>query len=101
MQMHGRKHIPAWRLVIVGLLFLPGLLLSGCGWWNGQGDEVEEDPILTAEDPAAADEAAQARKQKLELNLKPGDRFPLMKTVEHTLRQPAPEGWSISRSNLE
>jgi hypothetical protein len=40
-------------------------------------------------------------KQKLELNLKPGDRFPLIKTVEHILRQPSPDGWTISRSNLE
>jgi hypothetical protein len=97
--MHGRKDIPAGMLVFVCLLSL-----SGCGWWNGQADDVEEDPILTAEDPAARDEESptqNAPKQKLELNLKPGDRFPLMKTVEHTLRQPAPEGWSISRSNLE
>jgi hypothetical protein len=80
------------------------LALSGCGWWNGQSDDVEEDPVLTAEDPAAGEEgsaAPETAKQKLELNLKPGDRFPLIKTVEHTLRQPAPEGWSISRSNLE
>ncbi len=102
MQMHGRKHIPAGMLVIAGLCCLPALFLSGCGWWNGQGDEVEEDPILTADDPTADDQpAAQAPKQKLELNLKPGDRFPLKKTVEHTLRQPAADGWSISRSNLE
>jgi len=97
--MHGRKDIPAGRLVIVCLLFL-----SGCGWWNGQADDVEEDPILTAEDPAASDAIGappETPKQKLELNLKPGDRFPLMKTVEHTLRQPAPEGWAICRSNLE
>jgi hypothetical protein len=96
--MHGRKYIPAGMLVIVCLLALPG-----CGWWNGQADEVEEDPILTAEDPAASDPAAapEAPKQKLELNLKPGDRFPLMKTVEHTLRQPVAEGWAVSRSNLE
>jgi hypothetical protein len=86
-------------LVIVCLL-----ALSGCGWWNGQADDLEEDPILTAEDPAAGDKgsaSSAAPQQKLELNLKPGDRFPLMKTVEHTLRQPAPEGWTISRSNLE
>jgi hypothetical protein len=96
--MQGSKDIPAGMLVIVCLL-----ALSGCGWWNGQADEVEEDPILTAEDPAASDPAAapEAPKQKLELNLKPGDRFPLMKTVEHTLRQPVPEGWAVSRSNLE
>lgn len=97
--MHGRKVIPAGRLVVVCLF-----CLSGCGWWNGQADDVEEDPILTAEDPAAGDEGSsppETPKQKLELNLKPGDRFPLIKTVEHTLRQPAPEGWTISRSNLE
>lgn len=96
--MHGRPDIPAATLVIACLLSL-----SGCGWWNGQADETEEDPILTAEDPSAAEGSAtpEAPKQKLELNLKPGDRFPLVKTVEHTLRQPAPEGWTISRSNLE
>src|SRR5579872_5552151 len=97
--MHGRKQSPAAMLVMVGLL-----CFSGCGWWNGQADEVEEDPILTAEDPATGIEGSaspQAPQQKLELNLKPGDRFPLIKTVAHTLRQPAPEGWAISRSNLE
>ncbi len=98
--MHGRKHIPEGMLVFGGLCCLSVFFLSGCGWWNGQGDEVEEDPILTADDPAADDQPA-AAPQKLELNLKPGDRFPLLKTVEHTLRQPAPEGWSISHSNLE
>jgi hypothetical protein len=97
-QMHGRNDLPAAMLAIVCLLALPG-----CGWWNGQADDVEEDPILTAEDPADEDSStgSAAQKQKLELNLKPGDRFPLVKTVEHTLRQPAPEGWSVSRSNLE
>lgn len=95
--MHGRICFPAAMPVMACLL-----ALCGCGWWNGQADDVEEDPILTAEDPAAGDSvAAAAPKQKLELNLKPGDRFPLMKTVEHTLRQPAPEGSATSRSNLE
>ena len=97
--MHGSKNILALMLVIICLL-----CLSGCGWWNGQADEAEEDPVLTAEDPAAGTDGSatsKAPQQKLELNLKPGDRFPLIKIVEHNLRQPAPEGWTISRSNLE
>ena len=92
--MHGRQDIPARILVSVCLLFF-----SGCGWW-GQSDEVEEDPISIAEDPADSAPPL-APKQRLELNLKPGDRFPLIKTVEHSLRQPVPDGFSISRSSLE
>lgn len=97
--MQGRHNLPARSLALVCLL-----VVCGCGWWDGQADDVEEDPVLTADDTAAGEElraAPEPPKQKLELNLKPGDRFPLMKTVEHTLRQPAPEGWTISRSNLE
>src|SRR5260221_13878336 len=97
--MHGRLGFTA-KILVVACNFC----LWGCGWWNGHADEVEEDPVLTADDPAAANEVAttpEAPKQKLELNLKPGDRFPLLKTVEHILRKPSPEGWTISRSNIE
>jgi hypothetical protein len=98
-QMHGR-HDFAVKLSAIVCLFC----LSGCGWWSAQAEDTEEDPILAADNAAAGGDAAstpESSRHRLELNLKPGDRFPLIKTVEHTLRQPIPNGWSISRSNLE
>ena len=49
--------------------------------------------------PLAAAPAAPAPQS--ELGIKVGDRFPLLKTVEQTLRQPSPQGLSISRSTIE
>jgi Family of unknown function (DUF6263) len=37
----------------------------------------------------------------LDLNLHQGDRFPLMKTVSHELKQPLGDGWAVSRTSLE
>ncbi|MBI3863534.1 MAG: hypothetical protein HY290_16715 [Planctomycetia bacterium] len=92
--MQGWKAAAATTLIAASLAGLPG-----CDWWNAPADDGEEDPVLAAENPDAGTSAA--AQQKIELHLKPGDRFPLLKTVEHTLRQPAEQGWSISRSNLE
>jgi hypothetical protein len=73
---------------------------AGCGWWDAESADADEDQLLTPDDAESSPLVA-APQQKLELNLKPGDRFPLLKTVEHTLRQPAEQGWSVSRSSLE
>jgi hypothetical protein len=93
--MFGCKAAAAKALIAVCLVGLPG-----CGWWNSQSEDTEEDPVLTVDESESGEPAA-APQQKLELNLKPGDRFPLVKTVEHTLRQPTEQGWSVSRSSLE
>jgi hypothetical protein len=74
--------------------------LSGCDFWDEQSEDADDDQVLTADD-AGDSSPAVAPPRKLELNVKPGDRFPLLKTVEHTLRQPTEQGWSVSRSNLE
>jgi len=97
--MHGCKKWWGGLLVPASLA-----LISGCGWWNAQTDEGEEDPVLVSDDAsgsAPAPSKSGAPQQKLELHLKPGDRFPLRKTVEHTLRQPTGQDWSTSRSNLD
>src|SRR5438067_12098040 len=93
--MFGSKAAAAITMIAVCLVGFPG-----CGWWSAQSEEAEEDPILTADDSDDPQSTANPP-QKLELHLKPGDRFPLLKTVEHTLRQPAEKAWSISRSSLE
>ena len=89
-----RKAVYAAALSVIWLCSLPG-----CGWCSSD-EEVEEDPVSLAEDSPDDSRPVRAQ-QKIELRLKPGDRFPLIKTVEHTLRQPTEQGWSISKSKLE
>lgn len=97
--MTKRRCIPTW-IVLACLASLPG-----CGWVHAQvEDDVEEDITAAADDGGAADAIEKAPaipEHTLELNLKVGDRFPLLKTVEHTLRQPAGQGWLTSHSTLE
>lgn len=51
--------------------------------------------------PAAAPEVAHAEGQRLELRLQPGDRFPLIKTVEQTLVQKSETAPLTARTRLE
>jgi Family of unknown function (DUF6263) len=97
--MHGREK---WWNRLTALVCLA--LVSGCGWWNSQVDEGDEDPVQVSDDSARGTSGAAKSvtpQQTLELHLKPGDRFPLRKTVEHTLRQPVGQDWSTSHSNLD
>ncbi|HLJ12532.1 MAG TPA: DUF6263 family protein [Planctomycetaceae bacterium] len=90
----------AWCAIVACLLSV-----SGCGWPGAQADgEPEEEAVAAAGEaaavaPPAAAPAAPAPPSQL--GIKVGDRFPLMKTVEQTLRQPSPQGLGISRSTLE
>lgn len=92
---------------MVGSVCLLAILCLGgfgaYGWWNNRHkDEVSED--LAAEPLAEGTHTPQAApiaEEKLALNLKVGDRFPLLKTVEQQLRQPSPQGWVTSHSKLE
>lgn len=97
-----------WRDVLDSRWVTAAAMLSiaGCGWFSGEADgEVEEEAVVessagkTSRDPTPT--APPLVKEKLELKLKVGDRFPLMKTVVHTLRQPSPVGWITSHSSLE
>jgi hypothetical protein len=97
--MDRRKSLPVWLLIALSLVSF-----SGCGWWSAQADNaVEEDLAESADDaaPPAAASSPPVNSQKPEPGLKTGDHFPLLKTVEQTLRQPAPQGWIVSRSALE
>jgi hypothetical protein len=91
-----RRQATAACILFAACLFA----LPGCSVWEMESADLEDDQILAADDVDEV-QAAPGIPQKLELQLKPGDRFPLLKTVEHTLRQPSEGGWSISTSSLE
>ena len=79
--------------------------VAGCGWWGRPSDNgAEEDFADLAEEtsvPGSTATPPAAASAKSGRELKVGDRFPLMKTVIHTLQQPTPNGWVTSRSTLE
>jgi hypothetical protein len=58
-------------------------------------------PSATASESAAADANGGGALPNLSLNLKVGDRFPLLKTITQTLLQPSPQGEVSSTSALE
>lgn len=73
---------------VCGLL----LSLSGCGWFGSESaDSGSDDAIPELGDRATTKARATASQEmtteNLELRLKVGDRFPLIKTVEQRLRQ--------------
>lgn len=90
---------------VCGLL----LNLSGCGWFGSKSTDSESDEAI----PELGDRAKPATNREtanktiatenLELRLKVGDRFPLIKTVEQRLRQHSPSGGptTASSSKLE
>jgi hypothetical protein len=98
--MDRQKLISAWLLLPVCLV-----CLAGCGWWGAQSDNgAEEDFADLADDTSSAGSAASqpvVAEAKSGRDLKVGDRFPLLKTVTHTLQQASPNGWVTSRSTLE
>ncbi len=79
---------------VCGLL----LSLSGCGWFGSEGADSGADEVISElGDRAKSTKVREAAKQtisteNLELRLKVGDRFPLIKTVEQRLRQLSPNG---------
>src|SRR5579872_2139996 len=102
-----RRLLPTLLLVCITLP-----LSAGCGQSDSEADEenpvVAEDPgpppvaiaspaasaapTPATEAPAAASATAAATS---------GERVPLIKTIEQTLRQPGAQGWTVSRSSLE
>lgn len=79
---------------VCGLL----LSLSGCGWFGSEtADSDSDEAIPELGDRAKASNVREASNktlptENLELRLKVGDRFPLIKTVEQRLRQFSPSG---------
>ncbi|MEX0715193.1 MAG: DUF6263 family protein [Planctomycetaceae bacterium] len=90
--------IPSAGLSLFRCLALAApLAAAGCGWGGDDAAEAEIPTLRIASEPAeeAVDEV------RLELKLSPGDRFPLLKTVEQTVTQgDGPQGVR-SRSLLE
>lgn len=74
------------------------LSLSGCGWFGSKNADSESDEAIPElgerAKPSTNREAANKTlaTENLELRLKVGDRFPLIKTVEQRLRQQSPDG---------
>jgi hypothetical protein len=93
--MVGRKAGAAIALIVVCLIWL-----FGCSSWDVEPDDPDSDDVIASEEPQTM-RTISLPQQKLEVHLRPGDRFPLLKTVEQTLSQSTLEGWSVSRSNLE
>ena len=76
--------------------------LSGCEWWEGEEQGEFDESLLDPPSAAETTEDVPSRAdEKLQLRLKPGDRFPLEKTVTQTLTQNSPGGPATSRSKLE
>ena len=97
--MSGQKSFPA------SVLLAACLSAAGCGWFGAHSDDgIEEEFADSADSPVPVSPAAStpaAATSKPERHLQPGDRFPLLKTVTHTLQQASPQGWITSRSTLE
>lgn len=85
------------------------LSLSGCGWFGSKSSDSESDEAIPElgehAKPSTNREAANKTiaTENLELRLKVGDRFPLIKTVEQRLRQQSPDGRPpiVSSSKLQ
>ena len=89
------------RLLAVVVLLIGGgvFAIFQSGLWQSDAP-VDTDADSFAEPVADNDPQANVE-QKIALNLKIGDRFPLLKTVEQTLKQPSTKGDGVSRSRLE
>jgi hypothetical protein len=91
------------RMPLVLVWTTTAVLLSGCGWFSSSDEELVEDVIAEAE-PSVTDASGKnsgdGARQPLTLNLKVGDRFPLVKTVVQQLSQPSGGGWVTSQSRL-
>jgi hypothetical protein len=97
--MSGQKSLAA------SLLLAACLCAAGCGWFGAHSDDgVEEEFADSADGPVPVSSAVSTpatATSKSERRLQAGDRFPLLKTVNHTLQQASPQGWVTSRSTLE
>ena len=94
-----QTRVTSW-VGVCGLL----LSLSGCGWFGSEKvDSNSEDAIPELGEHTPSPKSRESANkviptENLELRLKVGDRFPLVKTVEQRLRQRSPNGGSPSES---
>ena len=85
------------------LLFAAVFALPGCGWFGGDDENLTDtDDIEFPEfDASNSNEPSAPEKAVLQLNLRVGDRFPLIKTVRQELTQFTPSGKLNSFSELK
>ena len=94
-----KTRVTSW-VGLCGLL----LSLSGCGWFGSEKAGSSSDDAIPelgerTQSPKSRESANRVLPtEHLELRLKVGDRFPLMKTVEQRLRQRSPNGGSPTES---
>ncbi|HVV99922.1 MAG TPA: DUF6263 family protein [Planctomycetaceae bacterium] len=96
------------RIFCTGLLLFALGAVSGCEYIKGLTGGAEADDDLTDLGGADVDlntgsalPPSDTPQASLELNVKAGDRFPLLKTVEQTLVQVSPQGEVRSTTSLE
>ena len=106
--MNSRMIVPVCLLIVGGFS-----IYAGVNWYNQRGSDMqaessadEPDGVSDQADPetplAPASLPPLPATTPLTLNLTVGERFPLIKTVQQTLKQPSPQGgWTLSHSNLE
>lgn len=89
------------RVALLGLL---AIALTGCGWLGQTSTETadgdEPDPAEPVIEPVQGPIVPDQPETVLALNLRPGERFPLVKSVRQTLQQATPNGPVVSRSDL-
>lgn len=86
-------------------LLLLALGGSGFAWWQTRGDESDQFGLPGMDDVRNMEPKTKSvpgpPQAKLKLNVKVGDRFPLLKSVEQELTQFTDEGKRQSRSALQ
>lgn len=89
------------RLTILSVICLAGALATGfLGGCTQKGDDslVVDDVPANASSKKA--DPPPSPEERLVLNLRVGERFPLLKTIEHILRQPKADGTTIASSSV-
>jgi hypothetical protein len=91
------------------LVALSALLLSGCGWFGGDEEDLDFDDGFAelgisadlGSDASAAADSTPIQDGRFRLNVNVGDRYPLTKSIEQVLTQTLAHGPVVSRSKLQ
>lgn len=87
----AKSWLVVWLIVVV----------PGCDWWGAEEQPDAHAPIPDFKTLVSDSRSAPAEPAQLDLKLKVGDRFPLLKTVEQSLTQQTQQGEQTSHSTME